>query len=97
MSSTGANQTNLSNDLSFKDTSPDWESVAYTPVTVDNFFYNPATDKPEARRHHALGVLLGAHRHGRHDDGLFNSGTKEAGQFFIVNFVRAPDSTPTSA
>ena len=89
MSSTGANQTNLSNDLSFKDTSPDWESVAYTPVTVDNFFYNPATDKPKLG-----GTMLWefSSEHTVTDAttmGLFDSGTKEAGQFFIVNFVGA--------
>jgi plastocyanin len=89
MSSAGANQTDISNDLSFNDTSPDWESVAYAPVTVDDFFYNPATDKPK------LGGTMLWEFYSEHTVtdattmGLFDSGTMEAGQFFVFNFVAA--------
>ncbi len=91
MTTTGGSQTNISNDLSFNDTSPDWETVSFTPIVVDDFSFTPNIAKPK------LGGTVLWEIHSTHtvtdnsspNMGLFDSGTMNAGGFFVFNFVAA--------
>jgi plastocyanin len=85
----GSGQVNVSNDITFNDTSPDWETVSFPPITVDDFFYSPPIARPKLG-----GAVLWEFYsdHTASDNsgmGLFDSGTKSAGQFFEFTFTAA--------
>jgi Tol biopolymer transport system component len=89
-SSDGSGQTNISNNISANDATPDWQAVTGVVTVGDNFF-DPATTKPK------LGVGLlwdvtGSNGHTITDNsqmGLFGSAVLNAGQFYVVRFFGA--------
>jgi plastocyanin len=88
--SDGTGQTNFSDNISASDSSPDWESVSRI-VTVGDFFFSPSSTKP-ALGGSVLWDFLGPTAHTATDDsgmGLFDSGTKSAGAYFVFRFVGA--------
>jgi plastocyanin len=85
----GSGQVNVSNSLTSNDTSPDWETVSFTPITVDDFFYSPQIAKPK-QGGTVLWEFYSTHTASDNSGmGLFDSGTKVAGQFFYFNFTAA--------
>jgi Tol biopolymer transport system component len=86
----GSGQTNISNNTTANDATPDWQAVTGVVTVGDNFF-DPATTKPK------LGVGLlwdvtGTNTHTVTDNsgmGLFDSGDLTAGDFYVFRFVGA--------
>ena len=88
--SNGTGQTNITNNLTANDVSPDWESVAGV-VTVLDFAFSPASVKP-AQGGTILWDFTGPSQHTATDSsgmGLFDSGTKDPGGYFAFRFVAA--------
>ena len=89
-SSDGSGQTNLSNNLSANDTSPDWEAVGFV-VSATDFVFTLATAKP-ALGSSVLWNFDGPSDHTATDStamGLFDSGLMPPGTSFVFPFTAA--------
>jgi Tol biopolymer transport system component len=90
MGSDGSNQINISNNLTANESSPDWQAVSRV-VLVEDFLFDPATAKPVLGGT-VLWDFVGAVDHTATDNsgmGLFDSGTKSTGAYYVFRFVGA--------
>jgi Tol biopolymer transport system component len=87
--SDGSSQTNITLN-SANDITPDWETVCAV-VSVSDFLFNPATSRPK-QGCAVLWDFSGPSDHTATDStgmGLFDSGTRSTGQFYVFKFVAA--------
>lgn len=87
----GGSQANVSNDLVADDTNPDWQTISFPAVrTTDNVF-NPSTPRPTLGGS-VMWDFFGPTQHTATDNsgmGLFDSGLKSAGSFYVFVFGTA--------
>jgi plastocyanin len=87
----GTSQTNVSNNITANDTTPDWQSVQGV-ITVGDFFFSPTTVKPKQGGALLWDFVGPAELHTATDNtglGLFDSGPKAAGQYFVYLYPGA--------